>query len=230
MIDLTLIIPVKNEIESLPKFLDEVLKNEIKILLVIDPNDKNSYNSEIFNNNLINILVTKNTGYGNALIDGIRQVKTKYFCIINADGSMNPNEIPNMMYLTSKYSFVFCSRYLKNAGSEDDTIITYLGNKFFTLIGKIIFGLKISDILYTYFIGETSLAKKIDLNSSDFRICVELPIKVHLANIKYTDVPSYERPRIGGKKKVNALKDGILILIKMIEMFFQIRLLKNKKL
>ena len=33
-------------------------------------------------------------------------------------------------------------------------------------------------------------------------------------------VPSYERARIGGKKKVNALKDGMLILFKMIKLFF----------
>ena len=28
--------------------------------------------------------------------------------------------------------FVFTSRYIENAGSEDDTIVTLFGNKFFT--------------------------------------------------------------------------------------------------
>ena len=39
-------------------------------------------------------------------------------------------------------------------------------------------------------------------------------------NYKYSTIPSYERNRIAGKKKVNAFKDGLLILIKMIKMFF----------
>ncbi len=64
------------------------------------------------------------------------------------------------------------------------------------------------------------IAKKIKLNSHDFRICVELPIKVHNAKINYTDMESYERPRIGGVKKVNALKDGLLILLCMFKLFF----------
>ena len=82
------------------------------------------------------------------------------------------------------------------------------------------FGLKITDILYTYILGKTSSLKKLNLKNSDFRICVELPIKSKLLKLKYICLPSYERKRIGGKKKVNALKDGSLILKKLIELFF----------
>ena len=32
--------------------------------------------------------------------------------------------------------------------------------------------------------------------------------------------PSFERKRIAGRKKVNALKDGSLILKKLIELYF----------
>ena len=39
-------------------------------------------------------------------------------------------------------------------------------------------------------------------------------------NYNYTSYPCYERKRIAGKKKVNAIKDGILILIHMIKLFF----------
>jgi glycosyltransferase involved in cell wall biosynthesis len=228
MKNLTLVIPVKNEVESLPKFLSEVIKLKYKVMLVIDSKDKNSYNSKLYQHRLIQKIIPKKTGYGNALIGGINKVKTKYFCIINADGSMNPKDIKKMMKLTNKYSFIFCSRYLLNAGSEDDTIVTYFGNRFFSLFGNLLFGLKISDILYTYLIGETKLAKKIKLNSHDFRICVELPIKVHKAKINYTDVESHERPRIGGVKKVNALKDGLLILVEMFKMLIQNRSINLK--
>ena len=58
------------------------------------------------------------------------------------------------------------------------------------------------------------------LNSNDFTICVEFPIKAARKNYIIGTIPSFERVRIGGKKKVNAFKDGVLILIKMIKMFF----------
>ena len=37
----------------------------------------------------------------------------------------------------------------------------------------------------------------------------------------YTCMPSYERKRIGGKKKVNPLKDGLLILSEIVKYFFR---------
>ena len=65
--------------------------------------------------------------------------------------------------------FVYTSRYLKNAGSEDDTIITLIGNKFFSLLGKILFSLKLNDILYTFVMGKTS-PLKIELEMWRFQI------------------------------------------------------------
>ena len=219
--NLTLLIPVKNEKESLGIFLKKLSKFNYKTILVVDKYDNTDYLKIVKNLKKTKILKSKKTGYGNALIEGINTINTKYFCIINADGSMNPAEVYKMMKLTKLYSFIFGSRYSKNAGSEDDTIITLIGNKMFTLIGNIFFNLKISDILYTYVIGETKLARKLKLKSADFKICVELPIKVSKSNYSYTDFPCYEFKRIGGKKKVNAFKDGFLILLKMLYLFFQ---------
>ena len=55
--------------------------------------------------------------------------------------------------------FIFASRYETNCSSEDDTIITLIGNYFFTKIGNIFFQLTITDILYTYVIGKTICTK-----------------------------------------------------------------------
>ena len=114
-------------------------------------------------------------GYGDALINGIKQCKTKYFCIFNADGSFNPSEI-NQMFKTlqsKKLDFIFASRYGANSGSDDDTVLTLVGNYIFTYIGKIFFKLNITDILYTFVIGKTEQAKKLNLDQKDFAFCVE---------------------------------------------------------
>ena len=44
----------------------------------------------------IKIIEQKNNGYGNALIEGINSARTKYCCIINADGAMNPKYLDKM--------------------------------------------------------------------------------------------------------------------------------------
>ena len=220
MSELTLLIPAKQESESLPIFLEELKKFDFKILIVLDENDIDTINVINQRDNL-EILYQKNTGYGSALIEGINHITTKYFCIINADGSMNPNELNNMLKtIKENNDLVFGSRYLKNAGSEDDDLITVVGNYIFSFLGKIFFNLKINDILYTYTIGNTELIKNLNLKFKDFKICVELPIKAHRANLKYKAVPSFERKRIAGKKKVKPFLDGLQILIGMSYLFF----------
>ena len=49
-----------------------------------------------------------------------------------------------MLNKVQTYNFVFASRYEKDCGSEDDTIITLIGNYIFTKIGNIFFKLKIT--------------------------------------------------------------------------------------
>jgi len=217
---LTLIIPAKEEAESLPSVLNELKKFDYKINVILQKSDQATIDS--IKNYNVEILFQNGLGYGNALIEGINFCKSKYFCIFNADGSFNPNEISEFMKKidSNKADFLFASRYEKNAGSDDDTVITLIGNFIFSLIGKIFFKLKITDILYTFVIGDTEKAKTLNLSSNDFGFCVELPIKAQKRKFKLDTHPSYERKRIAGKKKVNALKDGILILKKIVELFF----------
>ncbi len=221
MKNLTLIIPTKKEVESLPIFLREIENLTCRKLIVLQEEDVETKNAISFFNN-IEILVQKKNGYGNALIEGIQNVETTYCCIINADGSMDPKYLTEMLDSCKDKDLVFGSRYQKpGGGSDDDDIITSLGNHIFTFIGNFLYNLNITDILYTYILAKTSSLKTLQLNNSDFRICVELPIKAKFYKMKYICLPSYERERIGGKKKVNALKDGILILLEIIKYFFK---------
>ena len=117
--------------------------------------------------------------------------------------------------------FIFATRYEKNSGSEDDTFLTKLGNKIFTLLGKLMFRLNLTDILYTYVIGSVEQYKKLNINSLDFGFCVEFPIMAKKNGMSLLTFPSYERKRIAGIKKVNEFKDGFLILFKMISLIFR---------
>ena len=222
MEDLTLIIPAKFESESLPIFLKEISNLNCQKLIVLEENDTKTIDS-IKHINGVQLLFQKNKGYGAALREGVNFTKTSFFCIINADGSMNPVYLQQMLNELKKKNlkFLFASRYEKpEGGSDDDDFITYFGNFIFTKLGNIFFSLNISDILFTYVLGRTSVFNELELKSNDFTLCVEFPIKASRAGHKLGTSPSYERARIGGKKKVNAFKDGLLILIKMIKLFF----------
>ena len=217
---LTLLIPANKESESLPIFLNELKEYDFKKLIVLQKEDQETINS-ISKFKEIEICVQKSNGYGNALKEGIDKISTEYFCIINADGSMDPKYLVQMLEECKNNDFIFASRYLKGGGSEDDDLITLVGNKIFTFLGNFFYGLNLSDILYTFILGRTIRAKELALNYSDFRICVEIPFKIKKKLMNYKSIPSFERKRIAGKKKVNVLKDGFLILIALMSFFFR---------
>ena len=220
MNNLTLIIPAKNEKESLPHVLEDLQNKNFQIHVILEESDQLTINSISKYNT--KIIFQKGQGYGDALIEGINSVTSKFFCIFNADGSFESKEIDTMLKKINDNNsdFIFGSRYEDNSGSEDDTIITKVGNFIFTLIGKIFFKLNISDILYTFVLGKTECAKQLNLEQKDFSFCVELPIKAKRKGMKLDIINCYEKKRIGGEKKVNAFKDGYLILIYMIKLYF----------
>ena len=77
-----------------------------------------------------------------------------------------------------QYDFVYCSRYKQNGSSDDDTILTYIGNKIFSFMGKILFGVKITDILYSYVMFDRKKFIDLNLKSEKFNLALELPIKM----------------------------------------------------
>ena len=221
MKNLTLIIPAKNESASLPKVLEEIKDYECKVIVILEASDIETI--EAIENFDCKIVYQSDKGYGNALIEGMSNVETEYLCIFNADGSFNPKYLNEMLNTCrNNLDFVFASRYMSGGGSDDDTFLTTIGNFIFSGIGNIFFSLKLSDILYTFLLGKTESFKNLDLKSKDFCLCVEMPIKAKRNKMNFVDIPSYERKRIAGKKKVNEFRDGFKILFYMIKKFFKI--------
>ena len=44
-------------------------------------------------------MCSRGRGYRSALIEGIKKIDTEFFCIINADGSMHPKYLEEMLNL-----------------------------------------------------------------------------------------------------------------------------------
>jgi hypothetical protein len=117
-----------------------------------------------------------------------------------------------MKNLIGEFDAVFCSRYKGGAKSPDDTFIRAIGNKLFTNFVRFRFGCEISDSLFFYPMFNRDILKVVNLQSDDFTLCLELPVKVHQNKLKYIEILSEERERYAGETKVNALIDGFKIM------------------
>ena len=220
MNNLTLLIPAKQESGSLPLVLEELKKYSCKKLIVLADDDLATIDAiKKFD---CEILYQNKKGYGSALIEGINKINTDYLCIFNADGSFDPIYLEEMLNKCSNnLDFVFASRYSLRGKTDDDTFLTFIGNKIFSSIGNIFFRLGIDDILFTYVMGKTKSFQNLQLKNFDFRFCVELPIKAKRNRNKYINMGSHERRRLKGYKKVSEFKDGFLILIELLRLFLK---------
>lgn len=223
MENITLIIPAKNEPNALPIVLNEIkeMNLPVKILVIMSKDDEDTYKST--HDYDCEVVFQSGKGYGNAIVDGIKLVKTQYSCIFYADGSTDPKYIKLMLdkLVTQKLDLIFASRYEKNAYSYDDDFITRLGNYGFTLLGNIFFKFKISDILFTYIFAKTNLLQNMQLSCDDYCLCIEIPYKAKVNNFKYSTIPCVERKRFADVKKVKAFSDGFKILTYLISKIFK---------
>ena len=201
MKNLTLVIPAKNESESLPKVLQELKSYECKKLVILSKGDEVTYNS-IKNYDCLIEYQTK-SGYGNAIIEGINKVESEYLSIFYADGSTDPKDLEKMIRKLSNENLdlVFGSRYMKDGKTEDDGIITSIGNAIFTTICNLFFNFNTTDVLFTYILGKTSNFKELRLERNDFTLCIEIFLKAKKNKNKIGEVPCEERKSFAGKKK-----------------------------
>ena len=198
MNDLTLIIPAKNEQDLLPSVLSELKNLNCKITVSLKKMILKLLKQLRMKKLIYSIKVEK---VMETLREAINQCETKYFCIFNADGSFDYKDLTKMYNLVLNNDFVFTSRYMFKGGSDDDTFVTFIGNKFFSKLGNILFSLRINDILYTFLMGKTESFKKLNIISDDFKFCVELPIKMEISKMKYTSIPSFEKKKNCRSKK-----------------------------
>ena len=71
MSEITLVIPAKNESESLPKVLDELKRYKVKKLIVMSKSDTETFDSiKDYNEEII---FQSRRGFGNALVEGIKK-------------------------------------------------------------------------------------------------------------------------------------------------------------
>lgn len=216
--DVSLVIATFNEEESIKYVLDELSQYGLGEIIIVDGNSSDN-TKEIVETYGIKFIIQSKKGWGSAVKEGIGLSTLPFVTYMDGDGSYNPKALQEMRNLIDTNDAVFCSRYKDGAKSPDDTFIRAMGNRIFTMIVKRLFGPKITDSLFFYPMFKKNILENLDLDSDDFTLCLELPVKVHQMRLKYVEILSEERERYAGVTKVNALTDGFKILLGILSLW-----------
>ena len=131
------------------------------------------------------------------------------------DGNSVPELIPEIISkFENGFDIVYASRYAGDALSEDDSILTRIGNRIFTHLINLLFGGRISDSLVVYRAYTREFLARAGLLHGVLPQCVTALISIRCNKIKArrADIPGDEPARIGGVAKMNPLLDGLRII------------------
>ncbi len=220
----SVVVPAMNEEENLPHVLPRIQPWVHEVILV----DGNSTDRtvEIARELMPNIRIVPQIGRGKgaALRTGFAAATGDVIVMIDADGSMDPAEIPNYVgALVAGADFVKGSRFLQGGGTDDMEFYRMFGNWCFVVMARVLFGCKYSDLCYGYNAFWRRVVPQLELNGDGFEIETMMNLRALRTGLRVAEVPSFEFPRIHGKSNLRTIPDGWRVL----QTIFRERFLPN---
>lgn len=219
---ISVIIPVFNEIGSLPELMDQLQKilhiyKKWEILFVDDGSTDGS--TEFLNDlsrkdeNVTLIQFHRNYGKSAALAEGFKLAKGEYLITMDADLQDDPAEIPNLMKKLEE-GFDLVSGWKKE---RKDPISKRFPSKIFNYVTRIMTGVKIHDFNCGLKIYRKAVIKTLDLYGGRHRY---IPALAGHNKFRISEIQVNHRPRIHGVTKYGGsrLFHGFFDLISIIFM------------
>lgn len=161
-------------------------------------------------------------GKGNALRTGFRSLSADvdYVVMLDGDDTYHPEEILRLLEpLRSDFcDVVVGSRLGGRIQTAAMTRLNYIGNKFFTVAVRLLYGANVSDVLTGYFAWKKSTLDNLvpHITSSGFAIEMEMITKMARLGHHMAAVPISYHPRIGSSN-LRPLHDGLRILYMLLK-------------
>ena len=219
---ISVIIPVFNEIGSLPELMDQLRKvlhiySKWEILFVDDGSTDGS--TEFLNDlsrkdeNVTLIQFHRNYGKSAALAEGFKLAKGEYLITMDADLQDDPAEIPNLMKKLEE-GFDLVSGWKKE---RKDPISKRFPSKIFNYVTRIMTGVKIHDFNCGLKIYRKAVIKTLDLYGGRHRY---IPALAGHNKFRISEIQVNHIPRIHGVTKYGGsrLFHGFFDLISIIFM------------
>ena len=214
-VNVSIIIPTKNEERNLPHVLPKIPLREDMEVIVVDGASMDAtvrVAKELMPS--AKVVFQEGKGKGDAMKFGWKHAKGDIMVTLDADGSANPEEIPLLIepLLQNRCHLVKGSRFLLGGGTLDMPLYRRIGNKGLMFAANTLFRTKYSDLVYGLHAFRREVLEKVDIQTDGFEIDTELYLGTTKAGLQVMEMPSFESRRITGKSNLRSLRDGWGIL------------------
>lgn len=203
----TIVIPAYNEENSILSIISSLkaIYTNIPILIINDGStDKTKEISEQLGVEVISH--PYNIGNGASIKTAIRNVKTEYFVIIDADGQHDPRDIQELINELPLYDLVVGAR----TEFSDSKFFRNLGNKFLQKYASYLCNREIPDLTSGFRAIKTEIAREfIHLYPNRYSFPTTITLSAIFAGYSIKFVPITASSRKQGKSGIRPFKDGL---------------------
>lgn len=220
---LSVIIPVYNEKESILKVLEEVLKQDVYEVIVVDDcsDDGTSEILKNFYHERVKIFFhEKNLGKGASVRTGLKYVSGDVIIIQDADLEYDPQEYEKLLnpIKKGKADVVYGSRF--KGVTRVFYFWHYVGNKFLTLIANLLYNSTLSDMETCYKVFKKECVKDLVLKSNGWGFDPEITAHFFKRGYRIVEVPISYYGRTYEEGKKIKWKHGFIVLWTIIKCRF----------
>jgi glycosyltransferase involved in cell wall biosynthesis len=161
----------------------------------------------------VRLVLEMKRGKGAALRAGFAHATGDIIVMIDADGSMNPDEMILLISaLLAGADLAKGSRFIEGGGSSDLSTFRALGNWGLTTSVRLLYGCRFSDLCYGYMAFWRRSLPQLESASDGFEIETALCLRALGQKLKIVEVASCETERIHGVSNLRAIPDGWRVL------------------
>ena len=236
---LSILLPVRNESDSLEDIIEHFSKNlnniNHEVLIINDFSEDDTLKKSenlILKKKNFRVLNNNKKGLGGAINLGIKESKGINITIMMADGSDDINDLINYNNLinSNNYDAILGSRFSKESKVTEYPLQKLILNRLFNYFVGLIFWNKYNDYTNAFKIYKKDTLIQISpLISESFNIFLEIPLKIISRKYKYKIVPInwFGRKKGISKFKIKELRSKYLFTL--IYCFIEKNLLNIKK-
>ena len=165
-----------------------------------------------------------NRGYGGAVISGIRAATLPYVLLCDGDGQFDPADVKLLAARIGNHDVV-AGRRMKRA----DPFMRRLNGKAWTILVRILFGLRVSDIDCGFKLFRCESLKELELHAHGAMISTELMARLAGRGARICEVDVRHLPRLQGEQSGNSLKVVLRAFRELLVLYRDLRSAREGK-